>query len=534
MGCASSSASFPPATGEGAALPRCQEGYEILQMASSRSNGSQSPPPRDEDDECDDTQEEREVEQGLHKVSPRCRVPLAPGATFLAGRQRQGGLFLEGGKEDLTASQKAAPNLFSVHLLRGAVTSAIGALLCIILVLLAMLQARGNRSRVWIPPWAPPEPTTTATTTTATMTTTTVMLVMDIDESKTAEMIVAIDVGTPPQRIRCLLDSGSSDLWIPSRRCHNCNASTTFAADKSTTFVPEIHNTPKGSVPRAIQITYTSGAIAGYAATDTVQFDAVTVENQSFIIVEAERMAQEIVFDGILGLGWADLAHWGTPLYERLREQGVEPVFTVLPAGVPVHRPRLGSQPWTAPRLVLGQVPDVVLENVSPIAWVSAENVSAKGGRADFRKYWLISGGVAVNQVQIFSPVTFLVDTGTNVALLVPAIEYKKMVDQLLPKTHFSETCAYFEKGITCVCSMLAEAALPSVSIILGGQSFLLPIATLFHKFRPGNCQLQIQPQFGEDPYWVLGAAFLETCVFAFDFERARMGFAKAAGERIT
>jgi hypothetical protein len=384
-----------------------------------------------------------------------------------------------------------------------------------VLVVLAMFHARG----LLVFPWLPipsSQPITSTTTTTR-------MLLMDIDESRMSEMIVILYVGTPPQRIRCLLDSGSSDLWIPSRRCPSCEDSNAFSADRSTTFWPEFHETPRGSMPRAIQITYTSGAIAGYAAQETVTFDSVTVENQSFIIVEAEQMAQDIIFDGILGLGWSGLAHWGTPLYQRLRERGVEPVFTLVPSGVPTGFPSsVQSRTDSVPRLVLGQVPE--LPGVVSHAWVSAENATSKDGES-FKKYWLVSGSVGVDQE--FSPATFLVDTGTNLALLVPKEAYTKLVGQLLPQDRFSQTCAYFTKGITCSCSMLAKATLPPVSISLGGHSFTLDKHTLFHRFRTENCQLQIQPQFGSDHYWVLGAAFLQTCVLVFDFDRARMGFAK-------
>jgi hypothetical protein len=154
-------------------------------------------------------------------------------------------------------------------------------------------------------------------------------------------------------------------------------------------------------------------------------------------------------------------------------------------------------------------------------------NLSAQEDGASFKKYWLISGSVAVNEVQMFPSTTFLVDTGTNVALLVPKSEYHVLLDKLFPKAQYDQHCAYFDTGITCFCSTLALASLPSVSLSLGGQSFALSMAVLFRRLHNENCQLQIQPQMANDPYWVLGAAFLETCALAFDFEHSRMGFAR-------
>merc|ERR1740121_1989079 len=113
----------------------------------------------------------------------------------------------------------------------------------------------------------------------------------------------------------------------------------------------------------------------------------------------------------------------------------------------------------------------------------------------------------------------FLVDTGTNLALLVPNKAYRRLVMQLLPPDSYRNMCAYFETGVTCVCSQILRA-MPRMWISLGGRDFELPRSVLFRQFRAQNCQLQIQPNFDKTQEWVLGAAFLEACVIVFDFSR--------------
>merc|ERR1740123_2556534 len=46
-------------------------------------------------------------------------------------------------------------------------------------------------------------------------------------------LVAQISVGTPPQALSVLLDSGSSDMWIPSKHCRSC---TTNAGDRNHFF----------------------------------------------------------------------------------------------------------------------------------------------------------------------------------------------------------------------------------------------------------------------------------------------------------
>merc|ERR1719159_1373299 len=77
--------------------------------------------------------------------------------------------------------------------------------------------------------------------------------------------IAEISLGSPGQKMRCLIDSGSSDLWVPSKRCEHCENHNYFDADASSTFDPVMKRTMYGTKPEAVRISYGSGEVQGYA-----------------------------------------------------------------------------------------------------------------------------------------------------------------------------------------------------------------------------------------------------------------------------
>jgi len=107
-----------------------------------------------------------------------------------------------------------------------------------------------------------------------------------ISISRNHAFVTTISVGTPPQELRCLLDSGSTDLWVPSKRCKSCHNERYFHADQSSTFAPKMRQTVMGTIPKPVTLSYGSGEISGFDVQDTVKFGSVALKNQTFIIVE--------------------------------------------------------------------------------------------------------------------------------------------------------------------------------------------------------------------------------------------------------
>merc|ERR1712129_36995 len=237
--------------------------------------------------------------------------------------------------------------------------------------------------------------------------------------------IAEILIGTPPQRLRCLIDSGSSDLWVPSKRCSQCQNPNSFDADAPSTFQPEMQDTMQGRRPRSVKISYGSGQVEGYAVHDTLQFGSLTIQNQAFLIVEDAALPPGRTWDGICGLGWAGIAEVKPPLYENIQRLGHPAIFSLVP--------------WASgtAQLVLGQAA------TAGVTWTPAESYDPTGGQLGSQKtFWMISGGLQVNAPQPYQA-RFLVDTGTNQVLLVPSHLYQMLIRSLITDQLFDSMCGH-------------------------------------------------------------------------------------------
>lgn len=353
-------------------------------------------------------------------------------------------------------------------------------------------------------------------------------------------LVARISVGSPPQTLRCLVYSGSSHFWVPSARCGTCQCENSFAADKSSSFRPDMMRTPQGMQPRPVLLAYGSGtgSIHGFFVRDTLSFGTAQVENQSFVIAESAAMPPHRSWDGVCGLGWQADGE-DPPLYARLQQQGRRALFAMVPTAE-------GEA-----QMVVGQVPHKAIKK-GTLVWAKAEPLEpGVSGQQPARRSWITSGGLAVHRNK---PVAtrFLVDTGTNLALLAPERHYIGIVDSLLPKGVARHLCGESAIGpfVACDCAILQEKGSLPLRVYLGGRAFQLSFADLFMRLpredgsTEDHCILLIQPNsmglpgrpaqgaqsqmaIAAQDVWVLGGVFLERFVTLFDFDQEQLGFAE-------
>ena len=99
---------------------------------------------------------------------------------------------------------------------------------------------------------------------------------------KNSQYVGSIDIGTPPQTIEVIFDTGSSNFWITSSRCLDpgCLVHKSYDATKSLT-----HE----KVGTRVEVEFGSGMIEGVFCKDNVQFGHLNIPHQEFGEIEKEK-----------------------------------------------------------------------------------------------------------------------------------------------------------------------------------------------------------------------------------------------------
>ncbi|ODQ59693.1 hypothetical protein WICANDRAFT_29757, partial [Wickerhamomyces anomalus NRRL Y-366-8] len=114
-----------------------------------------------------------------------------------------------------------------------------------------------------------------------------------------AQYYTEIQLGTPGQPFKVILDTGSSNLWVPSTDCSSlaCYLHSKFDHEASSTYKAN------GS---DFAIRYGSGSLEGYVSQDTLQLGDLIIPKQDFAEATSEPGLAFAFgkFDGILGLAY--------------------------------------------------------------------------------------------------------------------------------------------------------------------------------------------------------------------------------------
>lgn len=311
-----------------------------------------------------------------------------------------------------------------------------------------------------------------------------------------AQYFCDITLGTPPQKFKVILDTGSANLWVPSRECNSiaCFLHSTYDHDASISYVKN------GS---HFQVGYVSGALEGYVSQDVLGIGDLVVEQQDF--AEATREPGLAFafgkFDGILGLGYDTISFNGIvpPMYQMIN-QGLldEPVFSFY----------LGSSETDGGEAVFGGVDPTHLRG--DIVYVPVRR----------RGYW----EVPLDTVAFGKEILELDDTGAAIDTGTSLIGLPSDIAEILNKEIGAHKSWNGQYTIDCA----KTASLPNLTFEFGGSKFALPPEDYILDVQ-GTCISSFTPVDIPEPLgpiWIIGDAFLRRYVTVYDLGRDAVGFA--------
>ncbi|KAI1430889.1 aspartic peptidase domain-containing protein [Xylaria sp. CBS 124048] len=322
---------------------------------------------------------------------------------------------------------------------------------------------------------------------------------LPISNFMNAQYFSEISIGTPAQEFKVILDTGSSNLWVPSSSCGSiaCFLHNKYDSSSSSTYKKN------GS---EFEIRYGSGSLSGFVSQDVVSIGDLKIKGQDFAEATSEPGLAFAFgrFDGILGMGYDTIAvnQIVPPFYQMINQKLVdEPVFAFYLSG---------ENGGDDSEVVFGGVDE--------------SHYTGKITEIPLRRkaYWEVD----FNSITFGDSTADLENTGVILDTGTSLIALPSDLAELLNKELGAKKSFNGQYTIDCA----ARDKLPDISFKLSGYDFAISANDYILEIS-GNC---ISTFMGMDfpapvgPLAILGDAFLRRWYSIYDVGKGTVGLAKA------
>jgi cathepsin D len=297
-----------------------------------------------------------------------------------------------------------------------------------------------------------------------------------------------------------VFDTGSSNLWVPSKECRlsaACYLHKYFDSAKSSSYVKNGTH---------FNITYGSGAVVGYLGQDTTTLAGLTAKNSSFGQITKLEGISFIAskFDGIMGMGWPAISVQGCPLiFDLLYKQG---------------QLQGNSFSFYLTKVAGMEGSSMVLGGINP----NYATEPFKYYKLKMQNYWITEMADVVFNGTSYKNGTLsaIIDTGTSV-IAGPKHIIDKMTAAFGPGKEKQVDCSTLDK-------------LPDLMFQFGADKYVLKPVDYILQVAEGSktvcivglIGLDLPPQLGEA--FIVGDSFIKTYYTHFDVANSQVGFARA------